>query len=116
MGDHLQFTAEVVGEERRERIDLITNPGTGGNIIELIVGFKLGEDPLLAAPALVEGKCLASAEALIGENDLELVAVLVGDEEVELERFFILLFDSGSNIKRNRWRVCQTLGFQEASK
>ena len=46
MGDHLQFTAEVVGEERREQIDLITNPGTGGNIIELIVGFKLGEDPL----------------------------------------------------------------------
>jgi hypothetical protein len=78
----LEFTAEVVGKQHREEIDLITDPGAGRHIIELIVGFELGEDPLLAAPALVEDKRLASAEALIGENDLELVAVLVGNEEV----------------------------------
>ena len=105
MGDHLQFTAEVVGEERREQIDLITDPGTGRDIIELIVGFELGEDPLLTAPALVEGKRLAGTETLIGENDFELVAVLVGDEEVELDRFFVLLFDSGSNKEETMARL-----------
>ena len=110
MGDHLQFTAEVVGQQRREQIDLITDPGAGRDIIELIVGFELGKDPLLTAPALVEGKRLASAEALIGENDLELVAVRIGDEEVELDRFFIVLFDSGSNKEEPMARL-PNLGF-----
>jgi hypothetical protein len=47
MGDHLAFTAEVVGKQHREEIDLITDPGAGGDIIELIVGFELGEDPVI---------------------------------------------------------------------
>ncbi|MGH8711931.1 MAG: hypothetical protein ACREVA_11585, partial [Burkholderiales bacterium] len=86
-------------------IDLITDPGTGGDIIELIAGFELGEDPLLAAPALMEGKRLARAAAFIGENDLELLAVCIGDEEIELDRFFIVLFDSGSNKEETMARL-----------
>jgi hypothetical protein len=40
-----------MGEKHREQVDLIPNPGAGGDIAERIVGFELGEDPLLAAPA-----------------------------------------------------------------
>ncbi len=46
-------TAEVVGEQHREQIDLITGPGRGGDIIELTVGFALGEHPLLDCPVYV---------------------------------------------------------------
>jgi len=49
-------TAEVVGEEHREQIDLITGPGRGGYIIELIVAFELGEDPLLTVPSTLRHK------------------------------------------------------------
>ena len=38
-----------MGEKHREQVDLIANPGAGGNIAKRVVGFELGEDPFLAA-------------------------------------------------------------------
>jgi hypothetical protein len=46
-----------MGEMHREQVDLIPDPGAGGDIGERVVGFELGEDPLLAAPA--ESHCAA---------------------------------------------------------
>ena len=43
-----------MGEEHREQVDLIPNPGAGGYISECVVGFELGQAPLLAAAAVVE--------------------------------------------------------------
>ena len=68
-----------MGEEHGEQIDLVPDPGAGGNIIELIVGFKLGEEAFLCSPAIVEGEHLAGAEAFVGEDDLELIAELMGE-------------------------------------
>ncbi len=34
---------------------------------------------------------------LVGQDDLELIAVVMRDEEVELDRFFVLLFDASPN-------------------
>ncbi len=70
MGDHLEFTAEVVGEEHREQVDLIAAPGAGGDIIELIVGFELGKEAFLTPAAVMEGEHLAGTEAFIAEVTL----------------------------------------------
>ena len=61
-----------MGEQHREQIDLIPNPGAGGHIAERVVGFELGEDPLLAAAPVVEDERLAGAQGLVGQDDLEL--------------------------------------------
>jgi hypothetical protein len=42
----------------------------------------------------VEGEQPAGAERLVGENGLALVAVNVGDEELELEELFALDLDA----------------------
>jgi len=56
IGDHLQLTAKVVGEEHREQVDLIANPGASGYIVELIVGFEFGEQAFLTSAAVMEGE------------------------------------------------------------
>jgi hypothetical protein len=43
MRDHLELAAEGMGEEHREEIDLIPDPGAGRYIAERVVGFELGE-------------------------------------------------------------------------
>ena len=48
-----------MGEQHRKQAD---PPGAVGDIAERVVGFELGEDPLLAAPAVVEGERLTNRE------------------------------------------------------
>lgn len=104
-----------MGQEHREQIDLIPNPGAGGDIAERVVGFELGEDPLLAAPAVVEDERLAGAQALVGQDDLELIAVVMRDEEIELDRVFVLLLDASPKEEEAVGRL-PGLGFPLASK
>jgi hypothetical protein len=85
-----------MGEKHREQVDLIPDPGAGGDIAERVVGFELAEDPLLAFAAVVEDERLAGAQGF-GQDDLELIAVVMRDEEVELDRVFVLLFDASPN-------------------
>ncbi len=49
------------------------------------------------APAVVEDEHLAGAQGLVGQDDLELIAVGMRDEEVELDGLFLLLFDARPN-------------------
>jgi hypothetical protein len=45
----------------------------------------------------MEGEHLAGSEGLVGEDDLEVVAIGMGDEEIELHGVFVLLFDPSAN-------------------
>jgi hypothetical protein len=62
-----------MGEKHGEQVDLIPDPGAGRDITECVVGFELGEYPLLATPAVVEEQRLAGAQGLVGQDDLELM-------------------------------------------
>jgi len=60
MDNHLELAAERVWARSTEsQVDRVTDPGTGGHVVELIVGFELGEEVFLAPVAVMEGKHLA---------------------------------------------------------
>jgi hypothetical protein len=51
----------------------------------------------VAAPAVGEDERLVGAQGLVGQDDLQLITVVTPDEEVELDRFFVLLFAASPN-------------------
>ena len=61
------------------------------------MGFQPREDPLLGAAPVVKSKELARAALGVGEDHLELIAVLVRGEQPQLERFFALLGFAGTD-------------------
>lgn len=52
--------------------------------------LEFGKDALLRTTPLVKGNDLARAAALVGYDDLEVVAVFGGPEELELQRCLVL--------------------------
>ena len=62
----------------------------------------------------MEDERLAGTQALVGQDDLELIAVGMRDEEVELDRVFVLLFDASPNEEETVGRL-PGLGFGSRS-
>ena len=63
--DRVFVLAEVMGEKHREQVDLIPNPGAGGDIAERVVRFELGEDPFMAAPTVWKTSVLRAPKGLL---------------------------------------------------
>lgn len=96
----MQFPGQIVSEQRAEKIDLVADPGARRNIVELVVGFQFGEDPLLGPAAVMELKCIARTEAFVGDDSLEFVVVIVDDEQIELHGLLILSSGLGADEKQ----------------
>ena len=90
---HLKLTSEVVSENAGEHVELVPNPRLGRHVAHLAVRLELGEDALLRAPPFVEQNGLAWTGSLVGHDDLELVPVLDGLEQVELDGGLVLASD-----------------------
>src|SRR6202163_1450642 len=86
---HLQFPVEIVGQRGGEQEDLVPGERLRGDVVELPVGFQFSEASLLGASAVVIADHLFGANRLVGYEDLELVAALLGNKEVELDRSFV---------------------------
>ena len=84
---HLQLPAEVVRQNAREEEDLIRVPPPAWNIAQLAMRLELGEDRLLGSSAVVKSRDATSLDALVGDDHFELVAVDLGNEQVQLDRF-----------------------------
>jgi hypothetical protein len=67
-----------VGEDGAEHVELITQAGARGHVVELVVGLELGEQALLGAAAVVEGQQGGGLDTLVGDDDLELIALDLG--------------------------------------
>ena len=83
---HLKLPVEVVSQDCGKEIGLVAQQSSSGDVIHLALGLQLGENRLLGAATMVEGHDMPRREGLVGDHDLELVVVGVGDEEVELNR------------------------------
>jgi hypothetical protein len=68
-----------------------------------------------AIRAVVEDERPTGTQGLVGQDDLELIAVVMRDEEVELDRFFVLLLDASPNEEEAVGRL-PGLGFHLVSK
>ena len=88
--EHLQFPVQIVRQHSRQHEGLIPCLGAGRHIVHLCLGLEFGEDGLLGATTVVEGDHFAGAHGLVGDEDLEVVAVFEGDEEVQLDRTLVL--------------------------
>ena len=63
----------------------------------------------------MEDERLAGTQELVGQDDLELIAVIMRDEEIELDGLFVLLLDARPNEEEAVGRL-PGLGFPLASK
>jgi len=86
-----------VCENGGKHVELIAHTRGDRHIVHLAVRLEFGKDPLLRPTTLVEPNDLAYAGALVGNDDLEVVAVLCGLEEVELNGCLVLAPDLFAN-------------------
>ena len=89
----LEFASKVVSKNAGEHVQLISHPRLDRYVVHLAMRFELGEDALLRATSIVEDNDLAWIDFLVGYDDLELVAILDGLKQIELNGWFILAPD-----------------------
>lgn len=87
---HLHLPVQIVGQHGGEHIDLVAGEFSSRDIIHLSLRFQLGEQALLCATAVVVGQHMSGRYPFVGHDDLEVVAVLVWHEEVQLHGLFVL--------------------------
>ena len=88
-----------MGKQRTQQVDLVTHPSSTRHVGQLIVGFKLRKEPFLTAPAIVESHHLVRRQSLIGDDELELMAVLIEHKQIKLKRLFALFLRLGADEK-----------------
>lgn len=82
---HLKLPVEVVSQDCGKEIGLVAQQSSRRDIIHLALGLQLGENRLLGAASMVEGHDMPRCDGLVGDHDLELIVVVIGDEKVELK-------------------------------
>ena len=94
---HLHFPVEVMRQHGREEVDLIAGFSSGRHIVHLCLRLELGKNAFLSTASIVEGQCLLGRELFVGDDHLEVIAVFVGDKQVQLDCALILLAVLGSD-------------------
>ena len=69
---------------------LIASLVARGHIIHLDLRLQLCKQRFLCAASIVVVQHLFRINLLIGDDDLEVVAVVIGNEQVQLHRFLVL--------------------------
>ena len=90
---HLQFAAQVVGEDAGLQVQSVTRPDAAGNVIDLRRGLDLADDPFLASAAVVKAQDVGSIRRLVRDNHAVFVSAADRREHVELDRFLHLSGD-----------------------
>ena len=93
MFGHLKLASEVVSKNSGEHVQLIPDPRLDRHVAHLAVRLELGKDALLRAPSFVEENDLAWIDSLVGHDNLELVSVLDGLKQIELNGELVLASD-----------------------
>lgn len=91
--DHLHLSPEVVAERACENPDTVADSSAHRDVVRLRMGLQLAEDAFLRAAAVAERQDVLHAHQLVGDDDLQLVAILIGDEQFERHGTFVLLLD-----------------------
>ena len=94
---HLQLAVEVVCHDCREEPRLVGGATSAGDVVHLSLRLQLCEDRFLCATPVVKRQELARRQCGVGQDDLELIAVLVGSERVQLQRALALLGLTGAD-------------------
>ena len=88
--NYLHFPVEIVRQYGRERKGLVADSCTIGHIVYLHLRLEFGEYAFLNTLAVMEDECSFGRHALVGNDDLEVVTVLAGNRQVQLDRALVL--------------------------
>ena len=91
IAEHLHFPIEIVRQHGREQVDLIAALPMAGHIVYLCLRLEFGEETFLRATFIVKAQRLFRRDVFVGNDHLEVIAVFVGDEQVQLDRALVLL-------------------------
>src|SRR4030042_1795509 len=94
----------------RHHIQMISMKPPDSNIIQIALRFQLADGIFLRPAAVVKTHDFFHSRLLVRNYHLELIAVLMGNEQVELDRFLRLLFDLPAD-KEKPEAIVPTLGF-----
>jgi hypothetical protein len=89
-GLHLEFADQVVGQQPGQQIRLVAQPGPHRHVAHRTMGLQFRENPFLRTPPAVVDDDLLHRQRLVRYDHLEVIAVLVGNEQVQLDRSLLL--------------------------
>jgi len=90
MTEHLYFPVEIVRQHGREQKGLVTSPGARGHVVHLCLRLELGKYAFLGATTIVESQCFLGGNRLVGHDDLEVIAIFIRAEQIQLDQAFVL--------------------------
>ena len=115
MHHHMEFPKQIVREDCRHHIEMISVKPSDGNVIQIALGFQLAEGIFLRASAIVKAQDLLHGCVLVRNEHLELISVVMGDKDIKLNRFLRLLLDFTANKEKSKAGV-PTFGFPRCIK
>jgi len=107
---HMQFPGEIVSQESGEQIEFIADSSADGDIAHRTMSLEFAEDTLLRAPTFMKGDDVGGPEGFVGDDDLEVIAGLMGDEQIELDGLLVLADGAGADKKEAEASI-PSLGF-----
>jgi len=88
--EHLHLPVEIVRQHRREQVDLVAGLFSGGDVVHLCLRLEFSENALLGATPIVESQRFPGGDSFVGDDRLEVVAIFIGGEKIQLHRALVL--------------------------
>jgi hypothetical protein len=77
-----------MGKQTGQQIDLVAAFTSYRNVILMAMGFEFGKNTFLRSPAFMIGCHTFGADRLIGHNHFEVIAIVIRNKQVQLDRIF----------------------------
>ena len=105
MHHHMKLPKEIMRQDCGHHIKVIAMEPSDGNVIQIALRFQFTESIFLRPSAIVKIQDLLHGRLLVRNDHFELIAVVVGNEDIKLDRFLRLLFDLSPNKEKSEASV-----------
>lgn len=109
MCHHMKLPKQVMREDCGHHVKVIAVEPSYGDVIQIALRFQFAKRIFLRPAAIVKVQDLLHGGLLVRNDHLELIAVFVGNEQIELDGFFRLLLDLTPNKEKTKLGI-PTLG------
>lgn len=110
MREHMKLPKKVMRKDGGHHIKVIAVKPSYGNVIQIALRLQFAESILLRTSSIMKIQDILHGRLLIGNDHLELIAVFMGNEQVELDGLLRLHLDPTTNKEETKATV-PTFGF-----
>jgi len=75
----------LLSQHRAKQVDPVTRQIPGGHVVHLGVRLQFGKHALLGSAPIVIVQDFFNTHRLVGHNNLEVIAVVIRDEQIQLQ-------------------------------